>query len=80
VEIVGVMGMTLDKVNRGEKLRILHIPDDKIRLQAIRLGVCEGAMLTCSIKLPKGPIVLQNRMQEIAIGRKLAEQIEVENL
>lgn len=77
---MGVMEMTLDKCNRGEKLKILRIPDDQIRLQAIRLGVCEGATLTCSIKLPKGPIVLQNRMQEIAIGRKLAEQIEVENV
>ncbi|AOY76202.1 FeoA family protein [Clostridium formicaceticum] len=69
--------MTLDKIVRGQKLEIVKIPDANIRAQAIRLGICEGAKLICSEKLPAGPIVLQNRMQEIAIGRNLAETIEV---
>lgn len=69
--------MTLDSVKKGQKIEIINIPDDKIRIQAIRLGLCEGAILMCSEKIPAGPIILQNRMQEIAIGRKLAEQIEI---
>ncbi|MEW9095843.1 MAG: ferrous iron transport protein A [Clostridiaceae bacterium] len=69
--------MTLDQVKKGNKIEIVNIPDDNIRVQAIRLGICEGAQLICAEKLPAGPIVLQNRMQEVAIGRRLAETIEV---
>ncbi|SCY40349.1 FeoA family protein [Alkaliphilus peptidifermentans] len=69
--------MTLDKAKRGQLIEILNIPDSSIRAQAIRLGICEGARLICAEKLPAGPIVLQNKMQEVAIGRRLAETIEV---
>lgn len=69
--------MKLDKVVRGQQIEIVRIPDNTIRAQAIRLGIGEGAKLVCSEKLPAGPIVLQNKMQEIAIGRRLAESIEV---
>jgi len=69
--------MTLDKVNRGELIEIVSIEDKEIRAQAIRLCIFEGSKLKCSEKLPAGPIVLQNRMQEIAISRKLAEHINV---
>ena len=69
--------MTLDKVNRGELIEIIAIEDKDIRAQAIRLCIYEGAKLKCSEKLPSGPIVLQNRMQEVAISRKLAEHITI---
>lgn len=69
--------MTLDMVNRGEKIEIVSIEDKNIRAQAIRLCIYEGSKLVCSEKLPSGPIVLQNRMQEVAISRKLAEQIVI---
>jgi Fe2+ transport system protein FeoA len=76
----GLFIMTLDKVLRGQKLEIIKIPDDNIRVQAIRIGLCEGARLICTEKLPAGPIVLQNKMQEIAIGRRLAATIEVKQI
>ncbi|SHK05713.1 FeoA family protein [Tepidibacter formicigenes] len=69
--------MTLDMVNRGQKIEVISIPDEKIRVQAIRLGLYEGAKLVCSQKVLAGPVVLQNRLQEIAIGRKLAQTIKV---
>lgn len=69
--------MKLDKAEKGQMVEIVNIPDASIRAQAIRLGICEGARLICAEKLPAGPIVLQNRMQEVAIGRRLAETIEV---
>lgn len=72
--------MTLDSAMRGQKIEILQIPDSTIRAQAIRLGIYEGARLICSEKLPAGPIILQNRMQEIAIGRNLAKQITIHAL
>lgn len=69
--------MTLDQAEKGQKIEIITIPDEKIRVQAIRLGIFEGSTLICSEKLPGGPVILQNRMQEIAIGRNLAKQIEI---
>ncbi|MFZ5968049.1 MAG: FeoA family protein [Bacillota bacterium] len=69
--------MTLDLAIKGQRLEIINIPDASIRAQAIRLGIYEGAKLICSEKLPAGPVILQNRMQEIAIGRNLAAKITV---
>ena len=73
----GVFIVTLSSVNKGEIIEIVNISDSTIRAQAIRLCIYEGSKLTCSEIVPKGPIVLSNKMQEIAISRKLAEQIEV---
>ena len=70
--------MTLDKVKRGNKVRIKKINNRDLKTQAIRIGIYEGAVFLCSEKLPGGPIILQNRMQEVAVGRGLAEDIEVE--
>jgi len=72
-----VLFMTLDLANKGQKIEIINIPDPNIRVQAIRLGISEGAKLLCSEKLPAGPVILQNRMQEIAIGRNLAKKITI---
>lgn len=69
--------MTLDQAEKGQKIEIINIPDKKIRVQAIRFGIAEGSKLVCSEKIPGGPIILQNRMQEIAIGRNLAREIEI---
>lgn len=67
--------MTLDKANVGDMIEIVSIEDSNIRAQAIRLCVFEGSKMKCSEKLPAGPIILQNRKQEVAISRKLAEHI-----
>jgi Fe2+ transport system protein FeoA len=72
--------MTLDLILKGGKLEIIKIPDASIRAQAIRLGIYEGARLICSEKLPAGPVILQNRMQEIAIGRNLAKKITIKKI
>ncbi|WP_094547603.1 FeoA family protein [Petroclostridium xylanilyticum] len=72
--------MTLDRVNRGEKVEIVSIPDPNVRAQAIRLGIFEGSQLICAEKLPAGPIILQNRMQEVAVGRRLAQKISVNRI
>jgi len=72
--------MTLDQVNKGQRFQIISIPDKHISAQAIRLGIYEGAKLTCVYKSPAGPVIIQNGMQEIAIGRGLAKKIEVQLL
>ncbi|KRQ86870.1 FeoA domain protein [Caloramator mitchellensis] len=70
--------MTLDKAKIGQRIVIKNILDDNIRVQAIRLGLYEGAKVSCSAKIPFGPIILGNRLQEIAIGRELAKKIKVD--
>ena len=69
--------MTLDQVQRGQKIRILAIPQEEIRAQAIRFGISIGAEVECAEKIRAGPIVLAKGKQEIAIGRRLAENIKI---
>lgn len=75
--IVGSDIMTLDQAKRGQKIIIGNIPDEGIKIQAIRLGIYEGAIVNCSGKIPFGPVIISNRMQEIAIGRNLARSISI---
>ncbi|MDF2571450.1 MAG: FeoA domain protein [Sporomusa sp.] len=69
--------MTLAQAKRGQRLLIAAIPNPTIRAQAIRFGIAEGSEVECYEKLPAGPVVVSRGKQEIAIGRRLAENIEV---
>ena len=69
--------MTLAQAAKGQRLTIISIPNDEVRAQAIRFGIAEGSEVCCAEKLPAGPIVIAKGKQEIALGRKLAEKIEV---
>ncbi|AKX93956.1 FeoA domain protein [Moorella thermoacetica] len=70
--------MTLDKAKKGQRIRILALPGPGIRAQAIRFGIAEGELVTCTNIIPGGPIIIAKNHQEIAIGRGLAEKITVE--
>lgn len=72
--------MTLDKAKKGSKVRIININNKDIKSQAIRIGLYEGAVFMCSEKLPGGPVILQSKLQEIAIGRGLATSIDIEGV
>lgn len=69
--------MSLDMVCLGSEVCIVSIPDGPAKLQLIRMGIMEGTRVLCHGKLPAGPVVLKCHRQEIAIGRQLAEGIEV---
>lgn len=70
--------MNLDKVSKGQVVRILSIPDVNVRAQAIRFGISENEIVNVSEIILGGPVVLEKGKQEIAIGRNLAKTIEVE--
>ncbi|WP_026486625.1 FeoA family protein [Caldanaerobius polysaccharolyticus] len=72
--------MTLDLAKIGNKLIIDKIDDERVKIQILRFGISEGSLVKCVEKLPKGPVIIQNRMQEIAIGRKLAEKIKIKEV
>lgn len=69
--------MTLDRVKRGQQVKIISIPDEMIRAQAIRFGIAEGSVVLCEEIVPAGPVVVRKNKQEIAIGRGLANKITV---
>lgn len=69
--------MTLDCLKRGQCCRIISIPSEIVRAQALRFGIAEGEIVTCREKVPAGPVVIAKNRQEIAVGRKLAQQIQV---
>jgi len=69
--------MKLSQLKRGQRARITAIPDADVRAQAIRFGIAVGAEVECAEKVWAGPVVVSRGRQEIAIGRKLAERIEV---
>lgn len=69
--------MTLDRVNRGQKIEIISLPDELTRAKLIRFGISEGTVVTCQEVVPAGPIVISRSRQEIAIGRNLARMIGV---
>lgn len=68
---------TLDCLEAGECVRVASIDDDSARIHALRFGMGEGAHIACVTRIPAGPIVLRSGRQEIAVGRKLAERINV---
>ncbi len=70
--------LTLDKVKRGDFVKVCSIPGELIRAQAIRFGISEGAVVMCAEIVPAGPVVVRKSKQEIAIGRGLAKGILVE--
>ncbi len=70
--------MNLDEAKKGQLIKVTRIKDDLTRMQAIRLGIAEGAVVTCREIVPAGPVVVARNKQEIAIGRNLARTISVE--
>ncbi|MFZ5647249.1 MAG: FeoA family protein [Bacillota bacterium] len=70
--------MTLDKIKRGQKIKIISLPDELTRAKLIRFGIAEGTVVACQEVVPAGPIVISRNRQEIAIGRNLARLIGVE--
>lgn len=71
------MKTTLDKVERGQKFIIDHLPDDEYKLQLIRFGIAEGEKVTCLDKILGGTIILKKNRLEIALGSELAKKIQV---
>ena len=63
--------MTLDKAQKGKNP--YSNCRSEVEDQIIRLGIYEGKV-TCAGKIGGGPIVIKNRLQEIAIGQGLAEK------
>lgn len=69
---------TLNQVEKGQNFIIKNIADPVVRCQSTRLGMCDGQVLKCIHCTHNGPMVLQKRYQEIALGNNLAKNIEIQ--
>lgn len=70
--------MCLSDLRRGQRARVVRIPDEHLRVQMLRFGIAAGCQVCCHTKLPFGPVVLKYGGQEIALGRQVATTIQVE--
>lgn len=69
--------MHLGESKVGEILEIVSFPEGDVKSQGIRFGIDSGENIYVAQVFKNGPIVIRKSNQEIAIGRKLAEKIEV---
>ncbi len=67
----------LTQIRKGNTATIIALPHGSMKSQLIRLGVFEGQHIKCIHRLPGGTMVIERNRQEIAIGRKLAQQVHV---
>jgi len=68
---------TLADARVGDRMVVTSVDDDRARITALRFGMAEGACIDCITRIPAGPIVLRSGRQEIAVGRDLAQRINV---
>lgn len=69
--------MRIDRVPVGASARIIAIEDENARRELTRLGFEVGAAVEVISRIPLGPVVLQRRHRQVAIGRELARQVQV---
>jgi len=69
--------MKLSALAKGMRARIESLPVGEIRSQFIRIGLMEGAYVSCMERLPGGTIILAFSRQEVALSGDLARSIEI---
>jgi Fe2+ transport system protein FeoA len=69
--------LSLNKIPKGSRVWIVHVPEGKAKSQLIRLGILKGEFIRCLERLPGGTVVIEKNRREIAIGMSLAKSIFV---
>ncbi len=72
--------MTLAEAKVGERVRVDGLRGASQADEAIRLGIAPGSEFTVLSKVNQGPVVVQGRVSQIAIGHQLARRIAVSRL
>ncbi len=72
--------MTLDQLQRGDRIRVLEIQGGwGVRQRLGRMGIHPGDVLVVKQSgIMNGPILVQVHGSEVAIGRGMASKIAVE--
>ncbi len=69
--------MRLSEVAQKARVRVVRINDPETRRNLRTMGVTEGTDLRCLKRLHKGPLVVRTGGVTLALGRELADKIEV---
>ncbi|CAB1128336.1 Ferrous iron transport protein A [Candidatus Hydrogenisulfobacillus filiaventi] len=69
---------TLAQAAAGERLRVRRVADAGQAPSLLRLGLGPGTLVTVRQVLPGGPVVVETAAGPLAVGRPLAEALEVE--
>ncbi len=69
--------MKLADMKPGERAKVTRIEDATVRAQAIRFGISEGSEIICDEVIPAGPVIIRRGLMQYAVGRNLAQHIEV---
>ncbi len=72
--------MRLTQAERGRALRIVGLPPGRAGDHLVRLGLIEGAVIWWEGGRWWGPVIVHKDRHELALGRRLAEAIQVEPL
>jgi Fe2+ transport system protein FeoA len=70
--------LTLSEGKDGQWLKVIKTRGEDITVQALRFGIGEGAEVYVQKNIRGGPVIVSKNQLEIAIGRQLACQINVE--
>jgi len=69
--------VTLGESKDGQWLMVTRTHGEEITMQALRFGIGEGAQIQVQKNIPGGPVIISRNQLEIAIGRQLADCIQV---
>ena len=67
----------LADVQSEDAVELVEVPDGDTRARLLRLGLLDGAV-ECRHKVRNGPVIVRRNGTELALGRALADEIEVE--
>jgi len=70
--------MTLADATEGNTFVIKATAGEDVTLQALRFGIAPGAIVNIEKNIPGGPVIVSRNQMELAVGRQLALQIEIE--
>jgi ferrous iron transport protein A len=71
------MVTTLADVRSNDRFEVVDVPDEDTRAQLLRLGFLDGEV-ECRQRVRNGPVILRRNGTELALGRALATEIEVQ--
>ena len=76
------METAMKKLNEGQKGAVYRVKsvmvDERLTRRLEALGVNEGTMVTLMNKKGSGTLIIKVRGTRLALGRKIAEGIEIE--
>lgn len=72
--------MTLGEAKQGKCFVVKATLSEEVTVQAMRFGIACGAEITVLKNIKGGPVIVHRNEMELAVGRQLASQIEVEEV